>query len=462
MSHKRAEPAVPTILIATLLIGTVLNPINSSLIATALTPIGRSLHVGSAQTAWLVASLYLVAAVAQPLMGRLADLIGPRRVFMGGLMVALLGGVIGGLATTLAGLIAARVLIGVGTSAGFPSTMAVLSRRAARTGQPTPRSVLAAVTVASQVLAVVGPTIGGVLVGGLGWHSVFLVNVPVTLVGLGLAWMHLPRESSPARPGDVLRHIDVPGVLLFTVALVSLLLFLMNLVSAPPYGWLAAAVVAFAGLFVVERRTERAFLDVRMLAGRLPLLLTYLTYGLTALVIYSLFYGLPQWLQEARGFTPAGSGLILLPISLISMVVTVLMTRWPRLGVQGMLRWGAGLLMLCMALYVLVPQQPALGLLLGGSVLLGVPWGLINLGCQQSLALESPKESAGSAAGLFRTFAYLGSILSSSVISLTYQPSATTVRFQSLTWVLLVASRLVLVVVTCWAVLNRRRIVSPT
>ncbi|ULH17469.1 MFS transporter (plasmid) [Deinococcus sp. KNUC1210] len=438
--------AVPPLLVASLLIGTMLNPINSSLIATALTPIGRALHVSSAQTAWLVACLYLVAAVAQPLMGRLADLFGPRRVFQFGLSVALLGGLVGGLAPSLPWLIVSRMLIGLGTSAGYPCAITLLRRHAEQSGQPTPPTTLAAITVANQITAIVGPTLGGLLVGSVGWRAVFLVNVPVTLLGLGLAFMHLPRDGRPAAFRTLGQTLDLPGVGLFSVALTSLMLFLMQLHPVPLYGWLGLSVVAFAALYAVERRTPAAFLDVRMLAGNRPLLQTYLRQALTALITYSIFYGLPQWLQEARSFTPTQTGLLLLPTSAVSIVCALLVARLPQLRLRALLVIGAALQLVCMVLYAAVPQVASLWLLVGVSLLLGIPWGLTNFANQQMLYAQAPREGAGSAAGLFRTFNYLGSIASSSVIGFTFRPSATNAGFQSLTWVLVVTSVLTLLV----------------
>src|SRR5919198_2884304 len=84
-----------------LLIGTLLNPINSAMIATALVPIGRDLRVGPSSTAWLIASLYLAAGIGQPTMGRVAELYGPRKVSVVGLVLVLVAGIVGAAAPGL-------------------------------------------------------------------------------------------------------------------------------------------------------------------------------------------------------------------------------------------------------------------------------------------------------------------------------------------------------------------------
>src|SRR5580704_17077328 len=102
-----------------LFMGSALNPVNSSVIATALVYIAGSMHVSVGRTAILISSLYLASAVAQPTAGRLAEEFGPRRVFLVGIVVVLAGGMVGGLAENLPTLVLVRILIGVGTSAGY-------------------------------------------------------------------------------------------------------------------------------------------------------------------------------------------------------------------------------------------------------------------------------------------------------------------------------------------------------
>ena len=132
-----------------LMMGSALNPVNSSVIATALVPIAAALHVPVGRTLILVSSLYLACAIAQPTAGKLAEEFGPRRVFLAGIVLVLLGGVAGGLGNNLAVLVVARVLIGVGTSCGYPSAMVIIRRRSHQAGltEP-PGSVLGSLAIA--------------------------------------------------------------------------------------------------------------------------------------------------------------------------------------------------------------------------------------------------------------------------------------------------------------------------
>ena len=110
-------------LIAPMVLGSVLNPINSSMIAVALVPIGIAFGAPPAETVWLVTALYLATAVGQPVIGRLVDMYGPRRLYLVGTGLVGVAGLLGALAPTLGVLIAARVLLGFGTSAAYPAAL---------------------------------------------------------------------------------------------------------------------------------------------------------------------------------------------------------------------------------------------------------------------------------------------------------------------------------------------------
>jgi len=149
--------------------GSVLNPVNSSIIAVALVSIGHAFGAGASATIWLVSALYLATAIGQPTMGRLADLTGPRRVYLAGTAAVAVGGLLGYLGWSLGSLIAARIVIGLGTSAAYPAAMAMVRRQARRLHTETPGGVLGALAIAGQATMAVGPPLGGlpITVGGL-------------------------------------------------------------------------------------------------------------------------------------------------------------------------------------------------------------------------------------------------------------------------------------------------------
>jgi MFS family permease len=176
-----------------IMLATMLNPLNSSLILTALVPIGNEFHAGPLQTGWLIAGLYLSSAVAQTPLGKCVDVLGARRTLLAGLAVAAVAAAMGALAPSLGWLIAARILLGFGTSAGFPAAMALLRRLGEDAAIPT--GALSLVTIATQISTSVGPALSGVMVVLFGWRSTLAVNVPISLAALVMVLLWLPKDQ---------------------------------------------------------------------------------------------------------------------------------------------------------------------------------------------------------------------------------------------------------------------------
>ncbi|KAA1032781.1 MFS transporter [Pseudonocardia sp. EV170527-09] len=391
--------------------GAVLNPVNSSLIAVALVPIGLALGAPATETAWLVSGLYLATAVGQPVTGRLVDLYGPRPLYLAGAVLVGVGGVLGALAPGIWWLVAARVVIGLGTCAGYPAAMALIRGEADRTGTDSPEGVLTVLSIATSTIAVVGPSLGGLLLGVSGWRAVFVVNVPLALLCLVLGAVRLPRTRVAHRGVRAALHrVDPPGIALFAVTTVALLLALLH----PDAGAVAPALVAVAagaGLVVRELRTPEPFLDLRVLGGNLPLLLTFVRALLTATVSYCVLYGFTQWLEQGRGLTPATAGLVLLPIFVTGIGVTALTGR--RRAIRGkLLVGGVAQVLLAALLFALGPASPV-WVIVVVALLAGLPQGLNNLAVQNAVYRQADPERVASSAGLMRTFFYLGAIAAS-------------------------------------------------
>jgi MFS family permease len=226
--------AVDRRLIAPMILGAILHPINSSMIAVALVPIGMAFGAPPAETAWLVGGLYVATAIGQPVVGRLVDGYGPRRLFLIGTALVGAAGVLGVVSPQLWVLVVARVLLGFGTCAGYPAAMYLIRSEADRTGQDSPAAILTLLAISTQTIAVIGPTLGGLLVGLGGWRSVFAVNVPLAVLGFVLGALRLPRAQRGAR-ADPVPGVDLLGITFFAAMLVALLLFLMD----PARWWLA-------------------------------------------------------------------------------------------------------------------------------------------------------------------------------------------------------------------------------
>ncbi|MBN9193464.1 MFS transporter [Microbacterium sp.] len=408
-----------------LYIGSALNPVNSSMIATALVPIATGLDVPIGQTASLVTALYLASAIAQPTAGKLAAVFGARRVFLAGIVLVLLGGALGGAGPNLAAVLIARVLIGLGTSCAYPSAMMLIQRRAATAGMTKPPGgVLGGLQISALATAALGLPIGGVLVQTVGWRWVFLVNVPVAAIALVAALMWVPRDPAPGAPRSVrgvVSSIDLLGILVFALAMTALLGFLFSLQN-PIWLLLAAAVVLFVALTFWELRAASPFLDIHLLVRNASLTRTYLRFALVALCVYVVMYGITQWMEAARGMSALAAGLLLLPMSVISGIVVAPISR--RNLVRGPLIVAAVASLVGSVGVLFLTSDSGIGWIVLITVIFGVVLGTASSGNQLALYLQAPAEQLGVASGLFRTFGYLGSIASSAVTGIVFHTEA--------------------------------------
>ena len=435
---------------APLLLGSTLNPINSALIATALVGIGTDFHLGAGATTTLISVLYLCSAVAQPTMGKLSTVFGPRRVFLAGVGILFLAGLIGVLAPSFGVLLLSRALIGIGTSAAYPTAMALVRRRADSLGTGVPSRVLGNFSIAAQVTAVIGLPLGGVLVAAFGWRSLFFINMPLALISILLTFFGVAKDVPQSREerGSILTALDLPGIVLFAGTVTSLLLFLSDL--AAPVWWLAALfLVLGAGLFFWERRTARPLIDFRMLGRNGPLQRTYLRQVLFALGNYSALYGVSQWMEQGKGLDAGTVGVILIPLTLTSIIVARVVSgrgwvRYP-LILASVFVIAAG------AVSLVITKDSSILALVGLTVLFGFANGFSGFGNQATLYIQAPAADIAVAAGLLRTALYIGAIFSSSLIGITFGAKATDVGLHELAWVLLGIG----VVATALAVFDR-------
>jgi MFS family permease len=430
-----------------LFIGSALNPVNSSLIATALLPIAHGIGVPIGQTAALVTALYLATAIAQPTAGKAAEVFGPRRVFLVGIVLVGIGGLVGGFAQDLITLLVSRVLIGLGTSCAYPTAMLLIRRRARDAGlDKPPGGVLGGLQIAGIATASLGLPIGGALVGLLGWRSVFFVNVPVALIALiaTLTWVESDGSlSRPPRFRDVAARLDLAGITGFAVAMIALLLFLFGL-PAPHWYLLGVSAVVWIALMFWELRASAPFLDIRMLGSNKALTSTYLRFGLTMLCLYVVLYGITQWIEGVRGLSETESGLIVLPMTLISGLVISPVSR--RNLVRMPIIAAAITCLVGSAGVLILSRSSWIGWIVVITLIFGVVMGLSAAGNQTALYSQAPAEQLGTASGLLRTFGYVGSIASSAITGIVFRTSVTDSGVHDIGWIMVGVSVVVILI----------------
>jgi len=376
----------PWRLVGSVVTGTMLNPLNSSMIAVALLVLSMDFRVSISAATWLISGFYLGGAVGMPLMGRLADLFGPRRVFSLGLALVGLTGVVAPLANSVDWLLAVRVVQAFGTAAPYPAGLAIIRARDHRGRAPA--AALGAITIASSVSAALGPILG----------------------------------------------------------MASVLTFLLSVPGHPPWPLLLLAVVAALVFIQHESRTDTPFLDVRLLVANRRLVWVYAQFLAVSLCFYAIFFGLPLWLEEARRFGPGTTGLLMLPLAAVGVLVTPLATRLiERTGPKPCLILGSALLLAGALALLLVDAVTSVPALMAVALVLGVPNGLNNLGLQAALYEAAPAASMGTASGLFQTFRFSGAILSTAVIGIVLGQGASNGGLHALAAVIAAVSAALLV-----------------
>lgn len=313
-----------------------ISTVDTTVVNVALPDIAAALGATTAELQWVMDAYTIALAGLILLGGGLADRFGRKRTFCVGLVVFALTSLLATLAASPPALIISRAGMGAAAALIFPpalSLIAVIFPPHERERAVAIWSFIAGLGIA------LGPVIGGVLIDSFWWGSAFLVNVPVTLVGLGGAIVLLPESRRPGAPS-----LDVPGALLSVLALTG---FVYALIEGTHTGWTAPDIIAaaalglaaFVGFIRRELRASDPLFDVTVL--RDPAVLSGFV---TLLCLYIAFLGVefvvPQYLQSVEGRTALTAGLLLLVIGLFNAPATLLTPRLVE-------RYGPGPLLIC-------------------------------------------------------------------------------------------------------------------
>ncbi|SFL38899.1 drug resistance transporter, EmrB/QacA subfamily [Paenibacillus sp. 1_12] len=407
-------------------LGVLLNPLNSSMIAVAIVRLQNVYHLDFTVVSWVIFSFYIASAIAQPIMGKASDLFGRRKIFLTGLVVAFVASLLAPLSPSFGWLIVFRIVQSIGTSMVVAVGMAIV-RIHIKEKQATALSVMAMFLSGA---AAVGPFIGGVLIHWWDWPAIFIVNIPFVIASFLLAWRTIPKDAPPT---STLRSmsfrkwldvIDASGILLFTVGLVTLLVGLLSAKSSGHVSF-GHVIVGLIGLVVLgafvrhELKATSPFIPLRMFAKYPAMTWVNIEFMLVNVLFYSLFFGLPSYLQMVRHVSEFHTGILMLSLGLCSLVVSPIAGRWiDKSGPRPALLL-SGILMTLGSVWIVSLNQasPVISVCLALAAF-GISNGLNNVGMQAALFKSSPKEIIGVASGLFNTSRYLGTILSSLLIGI--------------------------------------------
>ncbi|GAA3513733.1 MFS transporter [Aeromicrobium panaciterrae] len=410
-----------------LMLAAFMDLLDVTIVNVALPAIRSDLDASPAHLEWILSGYTLALAVLLITGGRLGDIFGRQRVFLLGVAGFTAASLAACLSQTGDALVIARIVQGTFAALMVPqllSTVQVLYPPKERA------AVFGIIGAVSGTAAVIGPVLGGWLVSsdafGIGWRSIFLINIPVGIVLMVLAITYVPNTRS-----ERATHLDLPGVVLATV---GLFLLVFPLIEGRDQGWpawiwamFAAAVVVLAAFVVNQRRTEartRSSLLPMHLFGNRGFSAGLITQASVQGSMAGFALALVIYLQSGLGFSAIHAGLVLLPFSLGAFIGVGISAP---LGMKlGKVIPASGAFLQAAGVGWLAVVVSARGNELGGwdatppMLLTGIGLGLLVVPLVDIALSTVPSADAGAASGTYSTFQQLGAALGIAVIGVIF------------------------------------------
>ena len=392
--------------------------IDASIVNVALPSIGQALHFARTDLSWVVNAYALAFGGFLLLGGRMADLLGRRRMFMVGLVVFSLASLAGGMAQSEGWLIAARAVQGVGAAIVSPAALSIITTTFAE-GAERNRALGIWGAVAGAGGAA-GVLLGGILTSGLSWRWVLFVNVPIGLAAAALA----PRTLVESRADDGTSTFDLPGAVTVTAGLSLLVYAIVNAVNV---GWgssetlllIAGAVVLLIAFLVIEARERHPLMPFSIF--RLRTLRGADIVGLLlGMSLFSMFFFISLYLQEVLHYSPIKTGIAYLPLAVGIIISAGLASQLvTRIGFRPTLI--AGLLLVAGGL-LWFSQVPGSGGsfaadVLGPSLLAAFGFGFAFVSVTIAAVTGTRPHEAGLASGLINTSQQIGGAVGLAILT---------------------------------------------
>ncbi|MDQ3874829.1 MAG: DHA2 family efflux MFS transporter permease subunit [Actinomycetota bacterium] len=297
-------------LASVVILGSIMTILDATIVNVALATLGQRFHTSIATIQW-VATIYLLAfASVIPMTAWASERFGARRVWIGSLLVFMLGSLLSGLAWSIGALIAFRALQGFGGGMILPLGQTILAEAA---GRERLGRVMSFVGVPMLLAPIFGPAIGGALIAGASWRWIFFVNLPVGAVAVALALRFLP--SVPQRRGE---RLDGRGLALLGTGIALFVYGLSRVGSSGAFGDAVTLATVGIGLLLIASfawhalRRENALLDLRLFARR-GYATAVGTNFLLGVALFGVLVLLPLYFQTIRGASPLRTGLLMVP-----------------------------------------------------------------------------------------------------------------------------------------------------
>jgi EmrB/QacA subfamily drug resistance transporter len=392
--------------------------IDASIVNVALPSIGSHLHFSRDDLSWVVNSYTLTFGGFLLLGGRMADLLGRRRMFMLGLVTFSVASLAGGIAQSETWLIAARAVQGLGAAIVSPAALSIITTTFA--DGPERNRALGIWGAVAGAGGAAGVLLGGILTSGLSWRWVLFVNVPIGLAAAAAA----PRTLAESRAEDATKSFDFPGAITVTAGLA---LLVYAVVDAVNLGWgstttllrLAGAAVLLISFVIIELRARNPLMPFSIF--RLRTLRGANIVGLLiGMSLFSMFFFISLYLQDVMHYSPIKTGISYLPLAvgiilsagLAAQVVNRIGFKTPLIA--GLLLIAGGLLWFAQ---VPAPGGSYLADVLGPSLLAAVGLGFAFVPVTIAAVTGTRPHEAGLASGLINTSQQVGGALGLAILA---------------------------------------------
>jgi EmrB/QacA subfamily drug resistance transporter len=377
-----------------------------TVVNTALPSIREDLDASFTDLQWVIDAYTLTLAAVVLTAGSLADRLGRRRVFATGLAIFSLASLLAGLAPDPTFLNLSRALQGTGGAVMFAVSLALIAQEFEAGRERGAAMGVYGATIG--VAVAIGPLVGGALTDGLGWRSIFFLNVPIGLAAIAVTYLRLRETKDPNAT-----RVDWPGLTTFSIAL---FLLVLGLLRGNDEGWGSALIVSlFAGAAVllaafvaIERRVPEPMLPLGLFRGRAFTGVQLAAFAVSG-SMFALFLYLTLYLQNYLGHSPLEAGIRYLPITVASFVVAPIAgALLARVRARVLMSVGLGLSGLGLLLMSGLNAGSDWTTLLAGFLVSGAGVGLLNPVIADVAVSVVPKEQSGMASGINDTFRQVG------------------------------------------------------
>ena len=386
----------------------------STVVSTAMPRVVASLG-GLEIYSWVFSGFLLTSTVTMPLWGRLSDLLGRRRVFLGGLTIFLAGSALSGLAQDMTQLIVFRMLQGLGAGSLMTIGMTIIGELFALERRAKMQGYISGVW---GVASLCGPLIGGLLTDHVSWRWVFYINLPFGAVAMGLI-----AAGVTDRPRDGRRPaIDYLGLGLFTAGVSALLVGVLEAGRVTSWtgldvlGPLALAVAALTGFWAVERRAAEPIVPLALF-GRRMVLAAAVTGFLAGMAMFGAISFVPLYLQMVSGMTATAAGVVLIPFVLGWVAMSITSARLVlRIGYRPVVVAGMVCLTVAFLLLTRWSESLTLGLAMRDALVGGIGMGLTMVPMLIAVQSTVSRPELGAATAMIQFFRTIGGAIGLSVM----------------------------------------------